>query len=255
MILKLPIILLAMIITRMTSACDDNLPEVDLASPDAGINLVDALQNWGFSYLKGHGVDKALIEKAQFQAKRFFGIPNRVKRQVQADRFANVMKTIRGYQGIRNEQLDIRGKPDLKEVLDVGYVNGTSSNRRRYKRHYLGENKWPKDEKDLENVINEYSENVANLAKKVLNLVADGVGANGAFDDTFGDDALQVQRLTRYPPSNEIDDKENGEIGSGTHSDYGGVTILYADGPGLQVLKPNISSTLVICLLYQNANY
>ena len=182
-------------------------------------------------------------------------MPNRVKRQVQADKFANVMKTIRGYQGIRNEQLDIRGKPDLKEVLDVGYVNGTSSNRRRYKRHYLGENKWPKDEKDLENVINEYSENVANLAKKVLNLVADGLGANGAFDDTFGDDALQVQRLARYPPSNEIDDKENGEIGSGTHSDYGGVTILYADGPGLQVLKPNISSTLVICLLYQNANY
>ena len=74
MILKLPMILLTiMFTTRMTSACDDNLPEVDLASPDAAINLVDALQNWGFSYLKGHGVDKALIEKAQLQAKRFFG--------------------------------------------------------------------------------------------------------------------------------------------------------------------------------------
>ena len=73
MILKLPMILLAMITTRMISACDDNLPEVDLASPDAGIDLVDALQNWGFSYLKGHGVDRELIEKAQLQAKRFFG--------------------------------------------------------------------------------------------------------------------------------------------------------------------------------------
>ena len=36
-----------------------------------------------------------------------------------------------------------------------------------------------------------------------------------------------------------------GEIGSGVHSDYGGITVLYADGPGLYVLRPNQTSAEV----------
>ena len=36
-----------------------------------------------------------------------------------------------------------------------------------------------------------------------------------------------------------------GEIGSGIHTDYGGITVLHADGPGLQVLRPNLTSHLV----------
>ena len=36
-----------------------------------------------------------------------------------------------------------------------------------------------------------------------------------------------------------------GEIGSGVHSDYGGITVLHADGPGLFVLRPNQTSTEV----------
>ena len=52
-------------------------------------------------------------------------------------------------------------------------------------------------------------------------------------------------RLTKYPPSNDIEGRKHGEIGSGIHSDYGGITVLYADGPGLQVLRPNKTSLLV----------
>ena len=55
----------------------------------------------------------------------------------------------------------------------------------------------------------------------------------------------KVQRLTRYPASDSIIDIQEGEIGSGAHTDYGGITILYADGPGLQILKPDANSTKV----------
>ena len=50
----------------------------------------------------------------------------RVKRQLKADpSYFNVMKTTRGYTGVRMEQLDNseKGKPDLKEILDIGYLN------------------------------------------------------------------------------------------------------------------------------------
>ena len=84
--------------------------------------------------------------------------------------------------------------PDLKEVLDIGFVNRTSPNIKRNKRHYLGENKWPSDSKIFENEIETYAENSAIVAQKVLQLLAEGLGAKGAFDDAFGEDALQIQR-------------------------------------------------------------
>merc|ERR1712107_408923 len=247
MFLRLSIILTLAIYSTLVNCCDTSLPEVDLSSPDAGIELVDAFQTWGFSYVSGHNVDQELIEKSEKHTKRFFNLPSRVKTQIQADPMPFVQKTVRGYQQIRNEQLDLspNGRPDLKEILDFGRVNRSSTKGGRFKRHYLGENKWPEGEKDLENVMDEYAENSAIVAKKVLQLLAEGLGAEGAFDEVFDEDALQVQRLTRYPASNSIEDRKEGEIGSGTHSDYGGVTVLYADGPGLQVLKPDKDSKLI----------
>ena len=147
--------------------------------------------------------------------------PNRVKRQLKENRFQTsnfprqdsfnfAMKTIRGYTEIRGEQLDKLGKPDLKEVLDIGFVNKTSKNIRRNKRHYLGENIWPSDDKNLKQSIEKYAEKAALVAHNVLNLLAEGLGAKAAFDDTFNEDALQVQRLTKYPASDNIEDKKQG---------------------------------------------
>lgn len=220
-------------------SCDGSLPVVDLTLQDAAVNIVDAMKTWGFSYIKGHNVQEEIIKKAEDHTRRFFRMPSRVKRQIRADR-SEIRKTARGFSGIRQEQLDITasGRPDLKEVLDVGIINKTSINKRN-KRHYLGDNKWPSSDKELENAIETYAGNAAVVAENVLQLIAKGLGYQGAFDDAFGEDALQVQRLTRYPPSNEIEDKKPGEIGSGTHSDYGGITVLYASGPGLKVLRPN----------------
>ena len=94
------------------------------------------------------------------------------------------MKTTRGYTGVRMEQLDNseKGKPDLKEILDIGYLNKSSLAKiqSRNKRHYLGENKWPSDDaKNLENSIEIYAENSARIAKNVLQLLAEGLGAKG----------------------------------------------------------------------------
>ena len=111
------------------------------------------------------------------------------------------------------EDISEKGKPDLKEILDIGYLNKSSLAKiqSRNKRHYLGENKWPSDDKNLENSIEIYAENSARIAQNVLQLLAEGLGAKGAFDDTFNEDALQVQRLTKYPLRNEIENKEEGK--------------------------------------------
>ena len=131
---------------------------------------------------------------------------------MQADRNIDVFKTVRGWTDIRQEQLDNTplGRPDLKEVLDVGYINRTSENHERQKRHYLGENKWPeRSDGQLKNSIDNYAERNAEVAHVVLKLLSEAlVGSGNLFDQTFGADALQVQRLTKYPASVEIPDKK-----------------------------------------------
>ena len=44
---------------------------------------------------------------------------------------------------------------------------------------YLGENKWPSDDRNLENSIEIYAENSARIAQNVLQLLAEGLGAKG----------------------------------------------------------------------------
>ena len=119
--------------------------------------------------------------------------------------------------------------------------------RRDIQKHYLGENKWPSgSDGQLENAINSYAEQNAELAQRVLKLLSEGLsGRPDIFHETFGEEALQVQRLTRYPATEQVWDRGEGEIGSGVHTDYGGVTLLHADGPGLQVLRPDLTSDQV----------
>ena len=62
----------------------------------------------------------------------------------------------------------------------------------------------------MKSSIETYAENSARVAKKVLQLLAEGLGAKGAFDDAFNEDALQVQRLTKHPPRNDIPDTKDG---------------------------------------------
>lgn len=181
---------------------------------------------------------KEPIEFSQFPIKT--EDKNKQEEPIDYSQFA--IKTIRGYTGMRQEMLG--GLPDLKEVLDVGYTDKKSKNHERRKRHYLGENKWPEtSDGELKNTIDNYAERNAEVGHVLLGLLSEAlVGSGDLFNETFGSDALQVQRLTRYPASAEIPDRKEGEIGSGVHTDYGGLTLLHADGPGLAVLKPDLSS-------------
>ena len=68
---------ISLLLTKKAYCCDQTLPVIDLTSPDAAENLVDAFQSFGFSYIKGHSVDEEIIKNAEDQAKRFFRLPPR----------------------------------------------------------------------------------------------------------------------------------------------------------------------------------
>ena len=245
------------IVSRYETVFGSKLPILNLKEPNFSVNLIYALKDWGFTYITGHDVPLTTIENAYRQSTKFFQLPLRVKRLIKADRNL-ALKTARGYTMVHGEQLDVspRGKPDIKEVLDIGYVDKTSG---RNISHYLGNNKWPKITRqnsrtrgrrnadgEMVNVITEYTSHASKLAKHLIKLTFEELGCPNELDKTLGMDALQVQRLTRYPPSNIAIQKEPGQMGAGSHSDYGGITILSAKGSGLFVLKQNITSENVV---------
>ena len=83
----------------MVKSCDGTLPVVDLTAQDAAVNIVDAMQTWGFSYIKRKNVQEEIIQKAEEHSKRFFRMPSRVKRRITADRL-RILKTARGFTGL-----------------------------------------------------------------------------------------------------------------------------------------------------------
>jgi len=231
----------------------NGLPIVDLHDPQAQRKLVTAVQDWGFSYVTGHGIPDSVIIEAMEETKSFFDLSIEVKQSIAADRRKR-LKTARGYTEMEHEQLNPEGAPDVKEVLDVGIKSTESSERTD---HYLGPNFWPESNDDesggrrldmkssLQNATENFAEYASDVARNVLGLIANHFGCGQTLEAVFGPDALQVQRLTRYPPIQEVaDDKEPDQIGAGVHTDYGGITVLYSRGPGLYVLKLNRSSNL-----------
>jgi len=227
---------------------NNGLPMINLNDPEAQRKLVTAFQDWGFSYITGHGIPDSVINEAMEENRSFFDLSIEVKRSIAADRRKR-LKSSRGYTGKKEEQLHVDGKPDLKEVFDVGFTSEK-------KRHYLGDNLWPNDDDEsgdrrrdmkssLQNAIENFAEYASIVARNVLGLIAKKFECGQALEAVFGPDALQVQRLTRYPAIQEVvDDKEPDQIGAGEHTDYGGITVLYSRGPGLYVLKLNRSSNL-----------
>jgi len=259
-----PLILTALIVLRAEIIVDNNnfspgvpiganntLPMVNLNDPKAQMKLVSALQGWGFSYISGHGIPDWVINEAMEETRSFFDLPIGVKRSIAADR-RRAKKTARGYTENYFEQLDAKGQPDVKEVLDVGFVSKESSEK---VKHYLGTNVWLDDDSgdrrrdvksSLQNTTENFAEYASSVAKNLLALIANEFGCGQAFDAVFGSDALQVQRLTRYPPIEEATEgKKPDQIGAGVHTDYGGITVIYSKGPGLYILKLNRSSSLI----------
>ena len=165
---------------------ESQLPIINLKGSEASFKLTSALKEWGFAYITGHDISAEVVEKAFLQNKNFFDLPLRTKRDLQADRRL-ALKTTRGYTRINAEQLDVspNGRPDIKEVFDVGYTNPSAG---KNAKHHLGRNKWPRIKRpngsrgkreigdDMKTGLDGYTSHISNLAKNILSDVFTELG-------------------------------------------------------------------------------
>lgn len=223
--------------------CLQSAPVIDMTHWRTGDEMLQdmvaqqvaaAAREFGFFYVDKHGIPADVAANAEDAVREFFDLPAQVKHQIAADK-SRALKTGRGYAGLHDEQLDVthEGKPDLKEVLDLGLPLGDST------QTYLGPNPWPASMPQLRNATEPYLKAALNVGTELLSVVARSVGLpNNGFAEIF-EEPLVVQRLMRYPPKTMVNATDSEGLGCGAHYDFGGLTLLrQIDAPGLQVQRP-----------------
>merc|ERR1712060_170362 len=117
--------------------------------------------------------------------------------------------------------------------LDVGLPLGANT------ASYLGPTPWPSALPQLRNATEKYLKAASGVGLELLSVVALSVGLpENGFADIF-DEPLVIERIMRYPTTDNLNGMDNAEIGCGAHYDFGGLTLLrQTDAPGLQVQRP-----------------
>jgi len=187
--------------------------------------IKSACENIGFFLVKNHGISKNIITQLSNQTRIFFDSNFEYKNKFFEK---NQEDYPFGYMGIGYETLKAgydpsinktRIYPDLKESFSIGSNEKTI---------------WP-------NNIKESWENylivMNNLVHKILQAFALALNKDINFFNKYITNHASALRALNYPEINyQI---VNQQIRASKHTDYGIMTVLKTDGPGLQVYSKN----------------
>lgn len=173
---------------------------------------------------------------------RFFALPLKHKLAARpSDLTVN-----RGYAASGTESLaysigDV-APPDLFEAFNMG--EDTVDERDPFyaaERHRLfAANIWPADDQGLRPALVEYFAAVRSVALTLTDVFAVALGLPNGWFRSFVDRSTTTLRTINYERRSGEADPEPGQQRMGAHTDYGVVTVLWADGsPGLEVLGPD----------------
>jgi isopenicillin N synthase-like dioxygenase len=212
----------------MEAALPEDIPVIDLidAETDAGLarvasELGAACREVGFFYVVNHGVPSNLVAEAFAASRNFFAQPVAEKLELSMD----VIGHNRGYAGFMREALDPAHGRDRKEAFNIGLDLAADDPGLKAGEPYRALNAWPTTP-GFRDTLLAYFDACLALGDRIHRAFASDLGLDL---DYFVDKLarpLATLRLLRYPP------EPVGEIGAGTHTDYGNITLLQTDGVG-----------------------
>jgi isopenicillin N synthase-like dioxygenase len=194
-----------------------------------------AAREVGFMQIVGHGIPSSAVDDLGQAIDGFFGKPFDEKMS-----FRPPSPGInRGYSGPLSERLSyslgVTSAADLFEAFNVGTPSSRFPHLALSPAHYP-ENIWP-DEAFRVRVWT-WFEHAGALARRVTSLFAAALALPADFFVPYQDHSLDVLRLNHYALPDGPVAVDDDQLGMGAHTDYGIVTVLWADAvmPGLQIL-------------------
>jgi isopenicillin N synthase-like dioxygenase len=196
-----------------------------------------ACEEVGFFVIVGHGVPKDIIDSIWSSTREFFDLSDSEK-----NRFVYPQEEYPfGYSGIGGEILSsgkavengagdkIEHPPDIKEMFSLGPGSPAAG---------FPSRRFPSNPDSFEPTWEVYYENLTQLARKILHAFALALELEDEmFFERFIDHHASALRALNYPPIPVGERILPGQCRASAHTDYGTITILRADGPGLQVSK------------------
>lgn len=194
----------------------------------------EAAQMVGFMRVVGHGIPQATLDQLTGAIDTFFDQPLEAKLPLVAPPEVN-----RGYAPPRSERLSyslgLASPEDLFEAFNIGAgaddYPGLDLDPIVY-----AVNRWPDTLPEFRPAVESWFDAARSVAETMTSVFAVALGLDERFFDAFTDHSIDILRMNNYqlPEDVILDD---GQLGMGAHTDYGIVTVLWADPvAGLEIL-------------------
>ncbi|WP_438453255.1 isopenicillin N synthase family dioxygenase [Streptomyces asiaticus] len=208
------------------------------ARADVAAAIDAACREVGFIQILGHGIAPELIDGFTNAMDDFFALPQDAKKQWRRPASEN-----RGYTPPKSETLalsaGVQSETRMKDFFEAFNVGSSASDypgTALIESHYA-ENTWPSVD-GFRVQVNAWRSEAGRIARTMVTIFEDALGLErGAIAD-LATHPIEVLRMNNYalPEGTHVEVDED-LIGMGEHTDYGIVTILWADQvKGLQVL-------------------
>lgn len=201
----------------------DDQPEQRLETIRA---IGKACVEWGFFQVVNHSVDRDLMQRTRDEMKRFFHLPSEAKQRVK--------RTENNSRGFADDELT-KQKRDWKEIFDFGHVYRKDLDEDDPANAGMdGRNQWPDHSPTFKATMKEYYEANAKFAQVLMDALSESLGVDKKFFREAFANHTSFARLNYYPKLPSAEQKQ-AALGISRHTDAGGLTVLWQDGPGLQV--------------------
>jgi isopenicillin N synthase-like dioxygenase len=198
-----------------------------------------ACRTVGFIQITGHAIPAAVTDGLTDAMDRFFALPIEAKKTYRTPPQIN-----RGYSPPKSESLSLSlgveqasRMNDFFEAFNVGAGQADYPDAPGLPQPDYADNVWPAVP-DFEAQVQTYFGEASRVARTMTRIFADALGLDPEFFDSRTDHSLDVMRMNNYalPPGTDVT-LDGDLVGMGEHTDYGIVTVLWADQVGgLQVL-------------------
>jgi isopenicillin N synthase-like dioxygenase len=185
----------------------------------------------GFVYVR-HDLPEVLLDQAYAQLAEFFTLPTASKLEATSPGASGQT----GYTGLLVETAASSDHPDWKEMLNWGReLPAGHPLRVKFPRSYPDQVLPEAQVPGISEVLYRFHDSIQDLQRRILRIVADGLGAHEDFFEEMLQGGPTLTRAIRYPAMAEAPGEQH--VWAAAHGDINLITALpRATAPGLQVL-------------------
>ena len=218
----------------MPSALSEIVPILDLSADANQVakSCFNACTEHGFFFIANHGIPPDVISANAAAQRSFFNLTLDQKRTILAD------NNNRGYTLIGDETLDPEHSTQGDNKEGIYFAREIAADSEAAKIPLHGPNQWPDEDAlglpGFRSSIEAYMAAMEELALRLVDIVALSLKLSPATLRKHFKLPMPFLRALHYPAVKS--DEENGRFAAGAHSDYGFMTLLWREDPGLQIL-------------------